>query len=462
MLNLYDKFDRRSFLKVGSLGLTGLNMAGLTGLAQATGATNPWELFSGKAVIFLFQQGGPSQFESFDPKMNAPTSIQSMTGAISTSVPGTSFGGSMGKLARLADKFTVVRSYQTGSSAHKIQPIVSADTHGANIGSFFSRVVGTNNPKNGMPTNVAAFPNSVVEDEPAAFDQFGRVASAGPFSKGYEPFVPGSGGSFQDDLKLHIDRLRLDDRKQLLGKLDNIRRKIDSDGSLDGLDRFQSQAFDVVLGGVADAFDLSRENPRTVAKYDTSPLTRFDQWKDMNNRNHYKANSNSLGKLCLLARRLAERGCGFITITTSFVWDMHADVNNLGMVRGMDFVGNPFNHAVAALIEDIEDRGLQDKIMLVCTGEMGRTPKINARGGRDHWGGLTPLLLYGAGIPRGHIIGQSAKDGGSPATTPIRSPSLIATCLDTLLDITQLRLRVDLPPEVMQVAAGSPTIFNRI
>ena len=160
----------------------------------------------------------------------------------------------------------------------------------------------------------------------------------------------------------------------------------------------------------------------------------------------------------LLARRLAERGCGFITITTSFVWDMHADQNNLGMVRGMDYVGNPFDHAVAAFIEDVEARGLQDDILLVATGEMGRTPKINARAGRDHWGGLTPLLLYGTGIPRGHIIGQSAKDGGTPATTPVRTPNLIATCLDTLLDIPQLRLRVDVPSEAMKVITGAEPI----
>jgi len=452
MLHFHDKFDRRSFLQVGSLGLTGLS---LPGLLAAASAKDPWSLFSGKAVIFLFQQGGPSQFETFDPKTNAPSSIQSMTGAIPTAVPGTTFGGSMTQLAQLADTFSIVRSYQTGSSAHKIQPIVSPDTYDGNIGSFFSRVVGTNHPRTGMPLNVAAFPNAVVEDEPSAFDTFGRIASAGPFSKGFEPFVPGSGGAFQENLKLHIDRSRLDNRKRLLGQLDRIRRQIDSNGNLDGLNRFQAQAFDVIQGGVSDAFDLSKEDPRVVEKYDTAHLTRFDQWKDKNNKTHYKANSNSLGKLCLLARRLAERGCGFITISTSFVWDMHADVNNLGMVRGMDFVGSPFDHAVAALIADIEARGLQDKIMLVCTGEMGRTPTINARGGRDHWGGLTPLLLYGAGMPRVQIIGQSAKDGVTPATTPIRSPNLIASCLDTLLDLTELRLRVDMPPEVMKVATGA-------
>ena len=455
MLSFQDGLSRRSFLQVGACGLSSL---GLSQLMAASGEDDPWRLFSGKTVIFLFQHGGPSQFETFDPKMSAPGSIRSMTGATSTNVPGTEFGGTMNQLAKHADKFTIVRSYQTGSSAHKIQPVVSADTFGANIGSYLSRIIGTNNPKNGMPLNVAAFPNAVVEDEPGPFNNFGRFADAGPFSKGFEPFVPGTGGNFQEDLKLHIDRLRLDDRKALLRNLDKIKRQVDADGSLEGLDKFQSQAFDVVMGGVSDAFDLSHEDQQTVDRYDTGHLTRFDEWKDKNNKNHYKANSNSLGKLMLLARRLAERGCGFITITTSFVWDMHADQNNLGMVRGMDYVGSPFDHAVAAFIEDVEARGLQDDILLVATGEMGRTPNINARAGRDHWGGLTPLLLYGTGIPRGHIIGQSAKDGGTPATTPVRTPNLIATCLHTLLDIPQLRLRVDVPGEALKVITGAEPI----
>ena len=136
--------------------------------------------------------------------------------------------------------------------------------------------------------------------------------------------------------------------------------------------------------------------------------------KKWNNRPRYIEHVNSLGKLMLLARRLAERGAGFITITTNFVWDMHADQNNATMIEGMGYVGRPFDHAVSAFIEDVEARGLRDKILLVCCGEMGRTPKINAKGGRDHWAGIAPLLLYGGGLKMGHVVGSSTRDGGEP------------------------------------------------
>ena len=457
MLSIRDNhLSRRSFMQVGGLALGGLT---LPQVMAATGEEDPWKLFKGKTVIFVFQHGGPSQYETYDPKMTAPSSIHSMTGEIPTSLPGVTFGGTMTKLAKHADKATIVRSYRSGSNAHKIQPIVSADTHNANIGSFFSRVVGTNNPENGMPTNIAAFPNAVDENEPGPFNTFGVFASSGPFNSGFAPFVPGTGGEFQKDMELCIDRTRLDDRRSLLSGLDRIRRKLDG-GLADGLDRFQRQAFDVVTGGGAEAFDLSKEDPKTVARYDTSGMTRFEQWEDKNNKNHYKANSQSLGKLMLLARRLAERGCGFITITTSFVWDMHSDINNCGMVRGMDYVGNPFDHAISAFIEDVEARGLQDDIMLVCTGEMGRTPNINARAGRDHWGQITPLLLYGAGIPRGKVHGQSTRNGGEVLSNLVQTPNLVSTILDTLIDIPQLRLRVDVPREAMDVIAGHRPIDN--
>lgn len=439
--------SRRAFLEVGATGMAGLALPQL--LSAAT--DDPWSLLKGKSVIFVFQHGGPSQYESYDPKMTAPSGVRSMTGEIPTSLPGITFGGTMDRLAPLADRMTIVRSYRSGSSAHKIQPIVSADSLNANIGSLMARVVGTNNPQTGMPSNVAVFPNAVDDEEPGPFNQFGVFASSGPFSKGYSPFVPGGGGELQKNMQLSIDRTRLGDRKQLLSGLDRIRRNVDATGVLEGTDRFQQQAFDVVLGGVANAFDLAGENPQTVERYDTAHLTRFEEWKDKNNKNHYKANSQSLGKLLLLARRLCESGCNFVTVTTSFVWDMHADVNNLGMVRGMNYVGSPFNHSVSALIEDIEARGLQDDILVVCTGEMGRTPKINDRGGRDHWGNITPLLLYGAGIPRGRVIGQSTSDGGSPQSTPVTSPNLISTIMHTLVDVPQLRLRVDVPRELMSV-----------
>ena len=164
-----------------------------------------------------------------------------------------------------------------------------------------------------------------------------------------------------------------------------------------------------------------------------------------NNYKRYQDNVKTLGKLLLLARRLCEAGCGFVTVTTNFVWDMHADANNATMEEGMRYVGRPFDHAVSAFLEDVENRGLSEKILLVCSGEMGRTPKINKRGGRDHWGNLAPLMLAGGGLNMGQVIGQSTRDVAEPLSTPYRIPDLIATIMHTLFDLGELRLQARRP-----------------
>ncbi len=151
-----------------------------------------------------------------------------------------------------------------------------------------------------------------------------------------------------------------------------------------------------------------------------------------------------------MARRLCEAGCGFVTLHASYdgVWDMHADANNLNMVDGMEAVGTTFDHAVAAFIEDIEARGLQDDILLICSGEMGRTPRINKRGGRDHWGRLSPLLLYGGGIEGGRVIGQSTRDGGQPTSDALGPRHLISSILHTVFDVAELRLVPSVPTQI--------------
>src|SRR5205814_4879676 len=140
---------------------------------------------------------------------------------------------------------------------------------------------------------------------------------------------------------------------------DCVRRQVDTSGTMQAMDKFQEQSFRVILGKAADALDLSKEDPRTVARYDTAPLVSPSSInKKWNNYKHYVDNARTLGKLLLLARRLCERGCGFVTVTTNFVWDNHADVNNAGVAEGMSYTGVPLDHAVSAFIEDLEARGL--------------------------------------------------------------------------------------------------------
>src|SRR5437764_1750735 len=149
---------RRDFLTICSLGLGGLSLPSLLAAAERS------QHITGKSVIFLFQQGGPSQFETFDPKPNAPEGIRTVTGIVPTSLPGVHFGDTMSRLARLAHKLTVVRSFQTNNAGHNIQPIVGPDSLNANLGSLYSRVAGATRRATGMPTNAVVFPDAVCSD----------------------------------------------------------------------------------------------------------------------------------------------------------------------------------------------------------------------------------------------------------------------------------------------------------
>jgi uncharacterized protein (DUF1501 family) len=135
---------------------------------------------------------------------------------------------------------------------------------------------------------------------------------------------------------------------------------------------------------------------------------------------------------------------------------MHADGNNLNMRDGMEAVGRSFDHAVAAFIRDLEARGMQDEVLLVCCGEMGRTPRINKNGGRNHWAHLSPLMLYGGGIGEGKTIGESDKQGGEPASKAYDPSHLISTILRTLIDPTELRLDPSVPEEVTRLISAPP------
>lgn len=466
MLDFMDRRStRRSFLSVGSLGMGALGLGGLSlsGLLQRQAAAAaggaPGGILRDKAVIFLFMHGGPSQIETFDPKMTAPTGIQSVTGEIPTAIKGVTYGSTFPRLAKLADKTTIVRSFRTGDGNHDIKPIVSRHSGGANLGSVYARIAGANHPENGMPRNVAIFPRAIDPNAKERVSNFGRFESTGSLGPAFAPFIPGVGGPMQENLTLRIERNRLNDRRALLTNLDRIKRHLELTNAMEGVDRFQAQAFDTIIGGVADAFDLSKENPRTVARYDTSPLVDPDSIRKVwNNHRNYRDHSQTLGKLMLMARRLIERGCGFVTVTTNFVWDMHADQNNATMTEGMEYCGGPFDHAVSAFIEDCEARGLRDKVLLVCVGEMGRTPKVNGKGGRDHWGNLAPLMLYGGGLNMGQVIGESSRDAGEPHTEPVTIDHLNATIMHTLFDIGELRITPSAPADAAKIATAGQVI----
>ncbi|MGE3806691.1 MAG: DUF1501 domain-containing protein, partial [Gemmataceae bacterium] len=348
MFSIFDptnRKNRRDFLKIGALGLGGLTLPDLL-KARAASSTHD------RSVIFLFLHGGPSQFETFDPKMSAPAGNRSATGEIKTALPGVTFGSTFEKLAARAKDLAVVRSYRPGDAGHNIKPIVHAETGNANMGALYARLAGANHPVSGMPRNVMLFPRAVDAKTQEGNLRFGNFLSSGTLGANYSPFSPTKGGALQENMRLKIAKDQLENRRQLLASLDGIKSRLDTTGEMDALDRFQQQAFDVILRGAADAFDLAKEDPKVVDRYDTSKLARPDNIsKKWNNYKNYCDNGATLGKLLLLARRLCEAGCGFITVTTNFVWDMHADNNNAGVAEGMGYMGSPLDHALGAFLD---------------------------------------------------------------------------------------------------------------
>src|SRR4051794_22549879 len=193
------RFGRRDFLRVGALSLGGLCLPGAGAVRAETGFSR-----ADRSVVFLFLHGGPSQMETFDPHMDAPAEVRSATGEVPTTLPGVTFGGSFPKLARLADRVAIVRSFVPGDANHDIKPVVGRDTAGAGLGAVYAHLAGTNHPDTGMPRNVTLFPPAVDPTTRPATSSFGNFAATGPFGAAAAPFLPGAGGSLQSDMKLAL------------------------------------------------------------------------------------------------------------------------------------------------------------------------------------------------------------------------------------------------------------------
>ncbi len=388
---------RRNFLKVGSLGLGALSLGDL--LRDRSAAATLGTSTKDTSVIWLWLSGGPTHVETFDPKMTAPAEYRSVTGEVQTTLPGVTLGGNFQRMAAVADKMAIVRSFAHTNSGH------SGGTHyvmtgydnrladnGAvasrpAMGSIVARVRGTNHSETGIPTYV----------------RLGGIYADGPAFLGaaFGPFDPR--GEARRNMALAVGEDRFDKRRSLLAGIDNLRRDVDRSGLMEGLDSFDQQAYNIILSRSQQAFDLKYEDPRVVDRY-----------------------GKGLGEQLLQARRLCEAGCGFVTVNFGG-WDMHGNIK-----QSMDRRAPEVDRAVAALIEDLALRGQDQNTLLVISGEFGRTPKINGGGGRDHWAPLSTLLLAGGGLRMGQVIGESAEKVDVPKTTPITPQDLLATVFDVL------------------------------
>src|SRR5262245_8346361 len=248
MLSIGDpRLGRRDFLRVGGLALGGLSLSSLFPAVARADAGKP---VTDKSVVFLFLHGGPSQFETFDPKMSAPAEIRSATGEIPTAIPGVTFGSTFPKLAKMADRLAIVRSYVPGDANHDIKPVVCKDSFAANLGSAYATVAGGNNPSNGMPTNVVLFPRSVDPKAGPEQTSFGKFTANGPFASAAAPFQPDGDGTLKKDMKLNLPLDRLDDRRALLNGFDQLKAGMETEA--ENLEAARQKAFSILLGGVGE------------------------------------------------------------------------------------------------------------------------------------------------------------------------------------------------------------------
>lgn len=402
-----DQISRRGMLKIGALGVGafGLNMADLLRAEAKTGSSNH------KAVINIFLGGGPPHQDMWEIKTEAPKEIRGPFQPISTNVSDIQIGECFPKIASIADKSAFLRAVVGCEGRHDSFQCMTGWRHAdmralggrPALGSVMHKLKGPVDPS--VPPYIGMKTDGVWRNP----------GTPGFLGSAYAPFVPDGQGL--NDMKLNgITTDRLSDRKQVLASIDRLRRAVDSDGSLEGLDAYQQQAFDVLTSSkLVDALDLSKEDPSIRARYgDGKPYTFKYDGAETNN------------ELVLQARRLVEVGVRCVTLTYGR-WDSHGD--NEGLVRHH---GVRIDQAVHALVTDLEERGMLDDVTVLVWGEFGRTPRINGNGGRDHWPQVSCAYMAGGGMKTGQAIGSTNRLGEHAHSRPVHVQEIFATLFHNL------------------------------
>lgn len=437
---LCDGLNRREWLRVGGLSAVGLSLPALlaakNGWAAPTGTPKLASGLSGamfgkaKNVIFLWLQGGPPQHETFDPKPEAPLEIRGPFKPVHTNVPGIDFCELLPRTAQRADKLAVIRSLCTDDNNHDVSGywVLTGYPYGPGTARaikptdwpYIGSVIKMVKPSERLPALTSVWlPDMMrLNDNVTPAGQ-----TAGFLGAMWEPerFVgdPAAGNYRIEGLSLPIDLppQRMNERAALLSQLNQRVRDVDAAASAGGWTKLSRFALDLVTSGQAkEAFDLSREP---------------DALRDRYGRHTW-------GQSCLLARRLIEAGTRLVHVNwprepgdnavDNPMWDTHV----LNADRLQDTLCPIFDVSFAALLDDLESRGLLSETLVVAVGEFGRTPKINNVGGRDHWGPVFNAVLAGAGIAGGQVFGASDKNGAYPTVDPIRPHDLTATIFHLL------------------------------
>ena len=400
-----DGVTRRGFLRVGALGLAGLTMADHLKLRAA--ATRDGKPLESTAIIFFWLGGGASHIDMYDLKPDAPAEIRGEFRPIQSAVPGTLVGDQLPLQARLMDKISVVRSVSHTNAGHGmgnhwmmtgyVPTIEINDNLNPSAGSVVAKMRGANAPQ--MPAYVC-----LPTPPPAANAAYLGVA-CNPFSPGGDP--SNDGFRVRDLVRpWRVDLDRFKDRRQLLSGLDRMRRDLDLQGAAEGYDSFYRDAFEIVTGErCRSAFDIHKEDPRLRDRYGR------DTW----------------GQCALLARRLVESGVTFVTVSMGG-WDTHKNNFNDLKTRLLP----RYDRTLAALVQDLYDRGLEKNVLVVTYGEFGRTPRINPQAGRDHWPGAASVVFAGGGLKMGQMIGTTDAKAEYPRTRAVGPQDVLATMYHVL------------------------------
>jgi Protein of unknown function (DUF1501) len=393
-----DGVSRRTMLQVGTLTGAGLALPDLLKLrATAAGSEAPKQ----RSAILVYLPGGPSHIESFDPKPEAQAEIRGPFNPIATSVPGIQISETLPQLAKIADKYSLIRScchdnsghgggqryVQTGYKSASLEDELPHDYPA--FGSIVSKIRGPMH--GGLPTYIHV-PN-------------GSDGGAKYLGNAYDAFsVYSTGKPVGFDVRPTLKLDRMEDRRVLRSSLDQMARQAENRRAMDAMDELERQALEMLSSTAAhEAFDVSKETEMTRERY----------------------GKNEFGKCLLLARRFIEAGAGIVSVRVGS-WDHHGNAGGT-VPSGVKDNNTPLDQALSALLLDLHDRGLSDNVVLWCWGEFGRTPRINKLVGRDHWPQAMSVLMSGGGLKSGVVVGATNKKGEYPVDRALSPPDVLAT-----------------------------------
>jgi len=390
--------SRREFLFTGAIGTLGLTMGNFFKLQAAAASSGTAPKAVAQSVIQIYLPGGMAAQESFDPKLLAPIEYRGPLGTVKTKLSGVHFSELMANTAKIADKITVVRSMTHGEADHdrgthnmftgyRPSPAIQFPS----FGSIVSHELGS---RNDLPPYVC------IPSVPNTFAGTGYLGSAyGAFSLGNDPATK----DFKvRDLSLPkgVDEARFATRREMRAAVDAHFSALEKSDALEGMDSFYQRAYSMISSDKERAAFALSDEPQKL-------------------RDDYGA--GQAGQRMLLARRLVEAGVRFVSLTYGG-WDHHDNIKS-----AMNGQMPKFDQAYAALIRDLDQRGLLDSTLVMVTTEFGRTPKINSTAGRDHYPKVFSIALAGGGIKRGNVHGASDATGGEPESDPLKVEDLAAT-----------------------------------